>query len=96
MLSFLTLALVPAVARLRPAGLTAFLACVAFAIFVQAVGAFCFPKGGSYLLSKSDFWKPSRANNGILPLGPGATLEVSCRQNSGGVHLLLDVNGYFE
>ena len=221
MLPFLTLALVPAVARLRPAGLTAFLACVAFAIFVQAVGAFCFPKGGSYLLSKSDFWKPSgaqflvearglarpeyldrgirwarkrlrsptapapprrtsfytlvpcravdtrqppgsfggppvavdrdrsfrlagrcgvprtarsislnvtvlgasasgqltifsgegeppmasaisyrpgliRTNNGIFPLGPGATLEVYCRQNSGGVHLLLDVNGYFE
>jgi hypothetical protein len=37
-----------------------------------------------------------RANNGICPLGPGATLQVSCRQNSGGVHVLLDVNGYFE
>jgi hypothetical protein len=222
MLPFLTLALIPAVERLRSAGLASFLACVAFAVFVQAVGAFCFPKGGSYLLSKSDFWKPSgaqffveargglarpeylhrgitwarnrllgvsplaaprrtsfytvapcravdtrgpagpfggppvevgddrsfrlagrcgvpstaraislnvtvlgaaapgqltifagdgeapmasaisyrpgliRANNGIFPLGPGATLEVSCRQNSGGMHLLLDVNGYFE
>jgi hypothetical protein len=221
-LPFLTLALVPAVERLRPAGLATFLACLAFGIFVQVVGAFCFPRGGSYLLSKSDFWKPSgaqflveargglarpeylqrgirwarkkfgprpapavprptlfytvapcravdtrrptgpfggppvdvgrdrsfrlggrcgvpaaaravslnvtvleadapgelvifpgsgeepnasaigyrpgriRANNGVFPLGPGGSLVVSCRQNSGGVHVLLDVNGYFE
>jgi hypothetical protein len=37
-----------------------------------------------------------RANNGIFPLGPGGTLLVSCEQNFGSVHVLLDVNGYFE
>jgi hypothetical protein len=220
---FLTVALVPAVERLRrPAVRTVFVLCVAFAFFVQAVGAFCFPVGGSYKSSKEEFWRPAaaqflveakaglarpeflsrtwswarkrlrrhpptfvarpisfytvtpcravdtrqatgpfggpsikvgqdrsfrlqgrcgipgtarsvslnvtvleadapgelvlfpdegeepiasavsylpgriRANNGIFPLGPGASLQVSCRQNSGGVHVLLDVNGYFE
>lgn len=220
---FLTVALVPAVDGIRrPAVRALFALCVAFAFFVQAVGVFCFPVGGSYKSSPEEFWRPAnaaflveakgglarpefllqtmrwvrkrfqsrpaaaassptsfytivpcravdtrrpegpfggppvevgrdrsfrlggrcgipataravsanvtvleadapgelvifpadvdepiasglsyrpgrvRANNGIFRLGPGATLEVSCRQNSGGVHVLLDVNGYFE
>lgn len=220
---FLIVALVPAMERLRrPIPRALFLGCAAFAFFVQAVGVFCFPRGGSYLSSQAEFWRPSRAqflvearaglarpdffdrtgrwarkavrphrptpssraisfytvrpcrvadtrhpagpfggppvevgrsrsfrlagqcgvpstarsislnvtvlgasapgyltifsgageppmtsaisyrpgqiraNNGIFPLGPGATLAVFCRQNSGGVHVLLDVNGYFD
>lgn len=60
-LPFLTVVLIPAVERLRPAALALFCGFVAFAIVVQAIGAFCFPAGGSVLLSKSDFWKPRNA-----------------------------------
>jgi hypothetical protein len=60
-LPFLIVALVPAVEVLRPAALALFCGFVAFAIFVQAIGAFCFPAGGSYLLSQADFWKPSNS-----------------------------------
>jgi hypothetical protein len=38
----------------------------------------------------------TRANNGILPLDPGGLLGLSCEQASGGVHLLVDVSGYFD
>jgi hypothetical protein len=38
----------------------------------------------------------TRANNGVLALGNGGTLDVVCAQPNGSVHLILDVNGYFE
>ncbi len=38
----------------------------------------------------------TRANNGIVGLGAGAVLRVKSNQASGSVHLVLDVNGYFE
>jgi hypothetical protein len=38
----------------------------------------------------------TRANNGIVGLGTGAALRVRSNQASGTVHLILDVNGYFE
>lgn len=38
----------------------------------------------------------TRANNAILPLGPQATFTVACRQQTGSVHFILDVVGYFE
>jgi uncharacterized repeat protein (TIGR01451 family) len=38
----------------------------------------------------------TRANNGIVSLGPDGDLDVFCGQGSGTVHLILDVNGYFE
>ena len=37
-----------------------------------------------------------RANNAILPLGPGGLLTVLFGQASGTVQLIIDVNGYFE
>jgi hypothetical protein len=38
----------------------------------------------------------TRANNAIVPLNGAAQLAVRCGQASGTVHLLVDVNGYFE
>jgi hypothetical protein len=38
----------------------------------------------------------TRANHGIVGLGTGAVLRVRSNQASGTVHLILDVNGYFE
>lgn len=38
----------------------------------------------------------TRANNAIVPLGAGGILAVFCEQLSGTVHLIIDVNGYFE
>ncbi len=38
----------------------------------------------------------TRANNTILTLSPAGALSIRCDMPSGGVHLLLDVNGYFE
>lgn len=38
----------------------------------------------------------TRANNGILPLGAAGDLAAFCGQSTGTVHLILDVNGYFE
>lgn len=61
-LPFLIVCLAPVVERLRtPAAKFAFGATLAFAIWVQAVGAFCFPAGGSYLLSRRQLWAPSGA-----------------------------------
>jgi uncharacterized repeat protein (TIGR01451 family) len=37
-----------------------------------------------------------RTNNAILTLGPDAAIDVFCSQTLGTVHLILDVNGYFE
>jgi hypothetical protein len=36
------------------------------------------------------------ANNGVVALGSGAALRVRSNQATGTVHLVLDVNGYFE
>lgn len=56
-LPFLVLCLVPAVERLRrPLPLAVFVACVGFGVWVQAMGAFCFPAGGSYLLTQEQLW----------------------------------------
>jgi hypothetical protein len=61
-LPFLVVCLAPAVERLRkPVAKIAFGATLAFAVWVQAVGAFCFPSGGSYLLSRRQLWAPSGA-----------------------------------
>ena len=38
----------------------------------------------------------TRANNAIAPLGADGRLAVRCFQASGGVHVILDVNGYFQ
>ena len=39
----------------------------------------------------------TRANNAVVPLGPGGTLTAYCiGAGPGSVHLILDVNGYFE
>jgi parallel beta-helix repeat protein len=38
----------------------------------------------------------TRANNAVATLGTAGTLTVRCDQASGTVHLLLDVNGYFQ
>ncbi len=38
----------------------------------------------------------TRANNGIVRLGPGGQIAVRCAQASGTAHFILDVNGYFE
>jgi hypothetical protein len=52
-LPFLVLCLVPAVERLRrPVPLAVFVASIGFGVWVQAIGAFCFPAGGSYLLTR--------------------------------------------
>jgi hypothetical protein len=43
-------------------------------------------------------WRPgqTRANNSIGPLGPSGDLAVRVDQASGTVHLIIDVNGYFQ
>jgi hypothetical protein len=38
----------------------------------------------------------TRANNGIVPLGPGGQIAVWCAQASGTTEFILDVSGYFE
>lgn len=56
-LPFLTLCLVPAIERLRrPLSRAIFVACIGFAVWVQAIGAFYFPAGGSYLLTQDQLW----------------------------------------
>jgi len=58
MTPLLVLALAPVVDDLRGAGRVAFAALALFAVEVQAIGAFCFPKGRSY--AHHDFWNPAR------------------------------------
>jgi hypothetical protein len=57
-----------------------------------------YPAGGSLPPSSTINYRSgqTRANNAILALGPGAGVSVSCGQTSGTVHVILDVNGYFE
>jgi hypothetical protein len=38
----------------------------------------------------------TRANNAIIPLGASGDLTVHCDQASGTVHVILDVDGYFQ
>jgi len=38
----------------------------------------------------------TRANNAIVTLGPGGSIQVQCDQPSGTVQFIVDVNGYFE
>jgi hypothetical protein len=38
----------------------------------------------------------TRANNAITPLGAAGALAVYVGQSSGNVHVIIDVNGYFE
>ncbi len=38
----------------------------------------------------------TRANNAIVPLNAAGQFDVRCTQASGSVHLVVDVNGYFE
>jgi hypothetical protein len=38
----------------------------------------------------------TRTNNAVVPVGPGVAITVRCNQAAGTVHLILDVNGYFE
>jgi hypothetical protein len=38
----------------------------------------------------------TRANNAIIPLGPGGTITVKCNQGLGTTDFILDVNGYFQ
>jgi uncharacterized repeat protein (TIGR01451 family) len=38
----------------------------------------------------------TRANNAILPLSAAGQVSVRCSQSSGSVHLVVDVNGYFQ
>ena len=43
-------------------------------------------------------WKPgqTRANNAIVSLGSSGDMVVHVDQASGSVHLIIDVNGYFQ
>ena len=38
----------------------------------------------------------TRANNALLAIGPSGGLGVRCDQSAGSVHVLIDINGYFE
>jgi len=38
----------------------------------------------------------TRANNAVTPLGAAVALAVYVNQGSGSVHVIIDVNGYFE
>ena len=57
-----------------------------------------FPAGGGLPLVSTLNWSPSqtRANNAVVALGPSADLTVHPDQASGTVHLIVDVNGYFQ
>lgn len=56
------------------------------------------PGGTSLPIVSSMNFRPgqTRANNAIIQLGAGGTLTTVSGQGTGTVHLLLDVNGYFE
>jgi len=57
-----------------------------------------YPGGGSLPLVSSINYAlgQTRANNAVGLLGPGGVLSVYCGQPTGTVHVILDVNGYFE
>ena len=37
----------------------------------------------------------TRANSAVAPLGPSGALNVFVGQSAGGVHVIIDVTGYF-
>ncbi|MFN2386079.1 MAG: M4 family metallopeptidase [Thermoanaerobaculia bacterium] len=57
-----------------------------------------YPGGTSLPIVSTMNFRPgqTRANNAIIQLGAGGTLSTVSGQAGGTVHLLLDVNGYFE
>jgi hypothetical protein len=57
-----------------------------------------FPAGGSLPVVSTMNWRPgqTRANNAIIPLGPGGDVVIHVDQATGTVHFIIDVNGYFE
>ena len=57
-----------------------------------------FPGGASLPLVSTLNWKAgqTRANNAIVSLGPSGDIVVHVDQASGTVHLIIDVNGYFQ
>jgi hypothetical protein len=56
------------------------------------------PAGGTLPLVSTMNWRPgqTRANNAILSLGPAGDITTHVDQASGSVHLIIDVNGYFQ
>jgi parallel beta-helix repeat protein len=57
-----------------------------------------FPSGGTLPFVSTMNWSPgqTRANNAVVPLGPSGDIGVHVDQPSGTVHLIIDVNGYFQ
>jgi hypothetical protein len=57
-----------------------------------------FPAGSERPLVSSVNFAPgqTRANNAILTLGTGGAITLYCGQATGSVHILLDVNGFFQ
>ena len=57
-----------------------------------------FPAGGTLPLVSTINWQPgqTRANNGIVRLGPSGDIVVHVDQSSGTVQFVLDLNGYFQ
>jgi hypothetical protein len=82
---------VPASARALSLNLTATGATAAGNVVLFPAGTF--PPSSSTLNYAAG---ATRANNAIVGLGPSAGLRVRSNQASGSVHLVLDVNGYFE
>jgi hypothetical protein len=57
-----------------------------------------FPAGGAEPLASTLNYAPgqTRANNAVVGLGGAGEIAVRVGQTSGAVHVILDVNGYFE
>jgi N-acetylneuraminic acid mutarotase len=55
------------------------------------------PAGSPAAMASAINWSPgqTRANGTVVALGPGG-LSVQCDQAGGSVHLIIDVNGYFQ
>lgn len=57
-----------------------------------------YPSGTSLPLATAINYGPgqTRANNSVAPLGTGAGLAVRSDQSTGNVHVIIDVNGYYQ
>jgi hypothetical protein len=57
-----------------------------------------YPAGGAVPTASTVNFAPSlnRANNAVVPLGTGGQIDAYSGQQSGSVHFIVDVNGYFE